>query len=155
MANTPNHYEMALKATLAERQTHGDELSRARQHVFELEERDRSLVGLARRLLKEMPADRQAGYLHHFPWLSEGPDPASRQAVLFGIIHAFMANPGREFTPPDIERSLESQGIHANPKRIYNTLNYLAAEGRLIRSGRGRYIASPSIATTKAADEVA
>lgn len=150
--NQPDAYEAALRKTLADREQHGDCLREARKHVLMLEERDRALVTLARTLLKEMPADRQIEYLERFPWLSLGPDPASRQAVLLGIVQMFMSDPALELTPPEVEQRLEAKGIHANAKRIYNSLNYLAADGRLRRAARGRYSAGSKLSMSAPAE---
>ncbi len=141
-------YEKALAQTLADRAANGEELYTARRRVLALEQRDTQLARLARTLAKEMPERRRAHYLRAHPWLSEGPDPASRQAVLMGIVQTFMSAGARELTPPDVEQALEKQGIHADTKRVYNALNYLASDGRLRRASRGRYSAGPALYST-------
>src|SRR4051812_17086973 len=101
-------YKQVLDNTLSLRDSHGEVLRQARKRVVELEQRDNEIVGLARRLLKELPATEQSQYLRKLPWLSDGPDPASRQAVIVGVIQTFISNPSREFTAPEIELSLEA-----------------------------------------------
>src|SRR5947207_2224351 len=123
----PAAYKAALDNALSFRESHGKTLFQARNRVVELEQRDHAIVTLARQLVKELPPEEQAQYLRRFPWLSDGPDPADRQAVICGIMQTFLSNPSLEFTASEIERALGQQGIHANTKRIYNTLNYLAA----------------------------
>jgi len=142
----PDPFEAALARALADRDAHGEELRQRRRQVLEAEERDKQLVTLARTLVKALPEDRQAVYLRRHPWLSDGPDPASRHAVLVGIIQLFLSDRSREWTPPEVEDALATQGIHANTKRVYNSLNYLSADGRLHRIGRGRYRAAPGLA---------
>lgn len=149
-STTPDPYEAALIQTLADRASHAEVLRQRRQDVLRAEQRDAELVRLARRLLKEMAAVHQGKYLKIYPWLSEGPDPASRQAVLAGIVRLFSEQGAEELTTPDVERGLAAAGIHAESKRIYNSLNYLAADGRLERVERGLYRATARLKASKA-----
>jgi hypothetical protein len=116
--------------------------------VLELEQRDTELAKLARTLLREMPKDVQTRFLRQHSWLADGPDPASRQAVVIAVVQLFMAN-DKAHTTPDVQGALERQGIHADAKRIHNTLLYLAADGRLKRVGRGLYQAGNKLKVSR------
>lgn len=143
-------YEAALIQTLSDRAEHGGILRERRQGVLRAEQRDAELIKLARHLFKAMQPEHQAKYMKEYPWLTQGPDPASRQAVLAGIIDFFSGQGTEEATAPDVERALAVAGIHAESKRIYNSLNYLAADGRLERVERGLYRATARLKASKA-----
>jgi hypothetical protein len=146
---TDDPYEPALVQLIADREALGEVLRRERQRVLASEEKSRKMTSVARDFLKMMPRAVQAKYLREYPWLAEGPDPASRQAVLVGIVTIFLNAGSRTLTPPDVEVALAKQGIHANSKRILNTLNYLIADHRLERPDRGIYKAGKALLAMK------
>jgi hypothetical protein len=144
-SETNQAYEAALTRAITDRAAQGDVLRDRRRGVLEAVQRLGELTRLARHLLQELPLSAQARFLKEHPWLVDGPDPASRQAVMTGIIQLFSRNRDRKLTAPDVEQGLAAQGIHADTKRIYNTLNYLAADDRLERVERGLYRATPKL----------
>lgn len=45
-----------------------------------------------------------------------------------------------EWSVDDLKQRVESEGVVARPKEIYNALGYLTRKGRIRRIGYGRYL---------------
>jgi hypothetical protein len=58
------------------------------------------------------------------------------------IIYLFKQGHNREWTIPEIHTEINKDGAQIDMKSLYNSVNYLAATGKLRRVSRGRYIIS-------------
>jgi hypothetical protein len=58
------------------------------------------------------------------------------------VVALFKGHSKREWSVPEIQIELTKAGEAADPKSLYNVINYLAKVGRLRRISRGQYLIS-------------
>jgi len=137
--------EMALVRAIQDCTTNAAHMADARQRVVALERRDDLLRRLARSRLEDLPENRRRAFTDKYPWLTPGPTYSSRRVFINEIVRLFLTDLTRTWSTPDISAVLQNKGIHVESKRIFNTLSYLAADGRIVRLARGHYRGSAEL----------
>jgi hypothetical protein len=137
--------DAALLRVLKQIEDNGALLHDAKIRVVALEQRGDILRQLARSYLAELSEESRKTFIDAHAWLTPGISPAPRGVFLNAIVQLFLSDQNRVWTTPEINIELEKQGIHVESKRIFNTLNYLAADSRIERLVRGQYRASADL----------
>lgn len=70
------------------------------------------------------------------------PTPTNPQMNRTDAIVAVIRNADTPLRPVDVLGGLQALGVPADIKNVSTTLGYLTNNGRLIKTGRGRYLAS-------------
>jgi hypothetical protein len=138
-ANTPSPYELALESAIKDAQLAQDLVREQRAALAAAEGRAHELVKLAETLLEQIPLDRQSEYRPRIAGLQLPPRSSRGSTTYENVIDLFTRQPRREWTAPDIQRSLAAKGISAQSEQIQNVIQYLLRKGRLRRVSRGRY----------------
>jgi hypothetical protein len=67
------------------------------------------------------------------------PNSAPRAGQVLGTILRLVPR-DRPFTIEDVKKGIESEGVQATAKAIYNALGYLTRKEKITRIGHGKYI---------------
>lgn len=138
--NVQSPYEAALAAALddlvnARRKVQGarDELQSAEARITELTQLVSTLLGL-------LPPDRAALYTQRLNELRVSSQPSVRSGPVHdNVVELFSRTNKRQWSASDVQAALADEGKSADPKAVYNVLNYLVRSGRLRRVARGQY----------------
>lgn len=102
------------------------------------DERDAAVMKAVLSLLDTLPEARRQLVLQK---LSAGTKPVSakRAGEVMGIVLNFIQNK-KTWSVSQVKDEILQHHSDANPKDIYNSINYLAKTGRIKRIGHGKYI---------------
>lgn len=102
------------------------------------DERDAAVMKAVLTLLDTLPEARRQLVLQK---LSAGTKPVSsrRSGEVMGIVLNFIQNK-KTWSISQVKDEILQQHTDANPKDIYNSINYLAKTGRIKRIGHGKYM---------------
>lgn len=134
-------YEDALVTALDDLGRAQSDAEEAKNYLRKVEARISELGTLVRHLISELPPDRRARFAKQLADFRLTPsEERSTGPVYNNVIDLFTRETRREWTASEVQIALAESGVHADPKAVYNVLNYLARKGRLQRIGRGHYL---------------
>lgn len=137
----PGPYEEAFLAALDDLAVAKAEILAAEADLLGAEERGASLEELARNLFNALPPDRQAEHIPRLRKIAAGKPPSSKGGPVYdNVVELFARSTGKQWTASEVQHALSDKGLGAEPKAIYNVLDYLARKGGLRRVSRGRYV---------------
>lgn len=132
-------YEAALAKVVKDLDANAGELRIARQRVVVLERENDEIIALGQSLITRVAPHVRAEYEENYPCLGPTPDTASRSAVLTAVVQLLKEGGDKIWSAGEVHAALKRQEINSDAKRVYNILNYLAADKRIQRLGRGQY----------------
>jgi len=104
------------------------------------------VVAAIKTLLSSLPPEQQKRardqIFRAFP-----PENPPRAGQVLGTILKLVPR-DRPFTIEEVKKSVESEGIQATAKAIYNALGYLLKKERIVRVGHGRYMVDGALLET-------
>jgi len=152
MLNPYKNFSMSISATIPQEDPAAQATSHAASHLWQQilrarQQRDdaaSTIDKFAQALTMLMPALPQAAQEEYRRKLDElkreSPADLQRVGEVSGnVIELFRREVKKEWNVSEVQNSLSNQGKSAEPKAIYNTLNYLVKAGLLERVARGRY----------------
>lgn len=135
-------YEAALETALAELEAAQARVEVIKGQLSDAETKVTELTDLVQSLMRHVPAHRVGAFVERLNQVRSNPQPNPRSGEVFdNVIQLFAQRPThREWTASDVQAALSHAGVKADPKAVYNVLNYLAKKGRLRRIARGQYL---------------
>ncbi len=134
-------YEAAIDEAITERaRVDAEELPEARDRVVALEMKRERLSNLIESLMNVLPPERRTFYAQKLGEPSADLSGGRSGPVYSNVVELFRTSEQRDWTAPVVQEALTRKGVQADPKQIYNVLNYLEREGKLKRVSRGRYL---------------
>lgn len=103
------------------------------------------VVAAIKTLLTSLPPERQKRALDQI--FKAFPPENPRAGQVLGTILKLVPR-DRPFTIEEVKKSVESEGISATAKAIYNALGYLRKKERIVRVGHGRYMVDGALIET-------
>jgi hypothetical protein len=116
------------------------EIERARSERDAAEALVHRLTGTLDLLVESLSATEREEFQHRRGEAREAPRTPRGGEVYENVIELFRASGNREWTFQEIQDALDSRGKAADPKSIYNLINYFSKTGRIQRIARGRYL---------------
>jgi hypothetical protein len=108
--------------------------------------RAENVLGAIKLLLADLPPAQQ-DWIHSEISKHLKPIAAPRAGEVLGAIIRLVPK-DRTWTIEDVKKSVESQGIPATAKAIYNALGYLTRKKKIVRVGHGRYMVDGEMVIT-------
>lgn len=116
------------------------EIERARGERDAAEALVNRLAGTLELLIESLTPVERAEYERRRGELRNSPRPPRGGEVYENVIELFRESGNREWTFQEIQSALHERGKSADPKSIYNLINYFTKTGRIQRIARGRYL---------------
>jgi hypothetical protein len=116
------------------------EIERARSERDAADALTARLTGTLELLIESLPVAERAEYQRRLIEIRSAPLRPTRGGEVYeNVIELFRDSGSREWTFQEIQNALHQRGKTADPKSIYNLINYFTKTGRLQRIARGRY----------------
>jgi hypothetical protein len=118
------------------------EIERAQEDRLAADTRGRKYSEALALLLDDLPANERSAIQRRLERTRSDVTAAPGRVgeVHDNVVALFKAHAKREWSVPEIQAELTKSGEAADPKALYNVINYLAKVGRLRRISRGQYL---------------
>lgn len=135
----PDPYEAVLDRLLDDLENLSGDARSQRDRLAEIEAEIARKTELVERLLGELPPARQAVYRQRSEIKRRALRPAYGTNIYGNVVQLFGHSIQKEWTAPQVQEALKTNGLHADTQQVHNILSYLSRKGLLRRISRGRY----------------